>query len=63
VELPRTGECYLRDGWQEIGVTKGFSCKRTNEESDISTDIWTGRRIWDTSSLRPKRIFVRRTVE
>jgi hypothetical protein len=28
VELPRTGEVYKRDGWQEVGETKGYTCKR-----------------------------------
>src|ERR1700720_48706 len=28
VELPRTGEAYLRDGWQEVGQTIGYTCKR-----------------------------------
>lgn len=56
VELPRTGECYTRDGWREVGITKGFTCKR---EAGDSTDGYTGRRVWNTSALRPKRVFVR----
>ena len=28
VELPRIGELYRRAGWDEVGVTKGYSCKR-----------------------------------
>jgi hypothetical protein len=60
VELPRTGEIYKRDGWTEIGITKGFTCKRT---SGKGTDSWTGKRIWDTKNLRPKRVFVRRISE
>lgn len=56
VELPRTGEVYLRDGWIEIGTTVGYTCKRT---SGKSTDSWTGRRIWDTKNLRPKKVFIR----
>lgn len=59
VELPRTGELYRRDGWTEIGVTKGYTCKRVAEDVDISTDSWTGRRIWDTTNLRPKRVLAR----
>jgi hypothetical protein len=54
VELPRTGEIYLRDGWMEVGVTKGFTCKRIGGES---SDSWSGKRIWNTKDLRPKRVF------
>jgi hypothetical protein len=56
VELPREGTCYRRDGWIEVGVTKGFTCKRT---AGTGTDSWSGRRVWDTVNLRPKRVFVR----
>lgn len=56
VELPRTGECYKRDGWQLVGQTKGFTCKRT---AGKGTDSWSGRRVWDTVNLRPKLVFVR----
>lgn len=56
VELPRTGECYLRDGWTLTGQTKGFTCKRI---AGTGTDSWTGKRVWDTKNLRPKHVFVR----
>jgi hypothetical protein len=56
VELPRKGEIYLRDGWTEVGITKGQTCKRIGGKG---TDSWTGRRIWDTVNLKPKRVFVR----
>lgn len=56
VELPRTGEIYIRDGWTEVGITKGFTCKRI---SGIGTDSWGGRRIWNVDNLRPKRVFCR----
>ena len=56
VELPRTGECYKRDGWIEVGITKGFTCKRI---AGKSTDSWTGRRVWDTTNLKPKKVLVR----
>ncbi len=59
VERPRTGELYRRDGWTEVGVTKGFTCKRTGGKG---TDSWTGARVWDTATLRPKRVFVRNVV-
>jgi hypothetical protein len=57
VELPRSGECYRRDGWELVGQTKGFTCKRVSGES---TDSWTGRRVWDYENLRPKLVFVRK---
>lgn len=59
VELPRTGDVYIRDGWQEIGLTKGYTCKRT---AGKGTDSWSGRRVWDTKNLRPKRVFVKRHI-
>lgn len=57
VELPRTGECYKRDGWDLIGQTIGYTCKRT---AGKGTDSWSGKRIWDTKNLRPKLVFARR---
>lgn len=54
VELPRTGNLYLRSGWSEVGVTKGYTCKRV---AGIGTDSWSGKRIWNTTELRPKRVF------
>ena len=56
VELPRTGETYIRDGWFEVGITKGQTCKRV---AGKGTDSWSGKRVWDTQNLRPKRVFVR----
>ena len=56
VELPRTGECYRRDGWTEVGLTKGYTCKRVGGSG---TDSWSGKRVWDTKNLRPKRVFCR----
>lgn len=56
VELPRTGELYRRDGWSEVAVTEGFTCKR---EAGQGTDSWTGKRVWNTTRLRPKKVFVR----
>ena len=58
VEPPRTGECYLRDGWTLVGKTKGFTCKRTGGKG---TDSWGGRRVWneDSDQLRPKLVLVR----
>ncbi len=59
VEPPRTGECYLRDGWTYISTTKGFTCKRT---AGNGTDSWGGKRVWDKEHLRPKLVFVRKLV-
>jgi hypothetical protein len=56
VELPRTGEIYHRDGWAEVGLTKGYTCKRV---AGKGTDNWTGKRIWNTTDLRPKLVFAR----
>lgn len=56
VELPRLGTCYLRDGWIETGTTKGETCKRT---AGKGTDSWSGKRVWDTVNLRPKRVLFR----
>ena len=57
VELPRTGECYKRDGWELVGQTVGYTCKRV---AGKGTDSWSGKRVWDTKNLRPKLVFVRR---
>ena len=55
IELPRTGEIYLRNGWVKIGVTKGYTCKR---EGGLGTDSWSGKRVWNTTNLRPKLVLV-----
>jgi hypothetical protein len=59
VELPRTGECYRRDGWSLLGQTKGYTCKRI---AGKGTDTWSGRRVWNTTDLRPKHVFARRVA-
>jgi hypothetical protein len=59
VELPRTGEVYLKAGWVIVGQTKGFTCKRV---SGPSSDGWTGRRIWNTTDLRPKLVLCKRSI-
>ena len=56
VELPRTGELYIKAGYVQTGQTKGFTCKRVAGQG---TDSWTGKRVWDTKNLRPKRVFVK----
>jgi hypothetical protein len=56
VELPRTGELYLRDGWKKVGTTIGYTCKRV---AGTGTDSWTGKRVWDVKNLRPKIVLVK----
>jgi len=53
VEKPRIGELYIKAGWECIGETKGFTCKRI---SGVSSDNWSGKRVWNTDkgNLRPK---------
>lgn len=55
VELPRSGNCYKRDGWNVIGQTKGFTCKRV---AGSGSDGWSGKRVWDTKNLRPKIVLI-----
>jgi hypothetical protein len=54
IELPRTGEAYRRAGWTQVGQTKGYTCKRT---AGKGTDSWSGKRVWNTTDLRPKLVF------
>lgn len=57
VEVPRTGECYRRAGWTQVGVTVGYTCKRV---AGKGSDNWTGRRVWDTKNLRPKNVLIKK---
>ena len=57
VELPRTGEVYIRDKWTLVGTTKGYSCKRVG---GIGTDSYSGVRVWETKILRPKLVFCKK---
>lgn len=59
VELPRTGELYLKAGWEVVGQTVGYTCKRVAGEG---TDNWSGKRVWNTdkNALRPKNVLVKR---
>lgn len=57
VELPRTGEIYLRNGYELVGQTLGYTCKRGPGKG---TDSWSGKRVWDTKNLRPKHVFCKR---
>jgi len=54
VEFPRTGDLYRKAGWKEVGETFGYTCKRVG---GVGTDAWSGKRVWDTKNLRPKRVF------
>jgi hypothetical protein len=57
VELPRKGTCYIRDGWELVGQTKGFTCKRV---AGTGSDSWSGKRVWNTKNLRPKLVFCKK---
>ncbi len=57
IEKPRTGECYRRAGWKLVGETIGYTCKRPGGRG---TDNWPGKRIWNTTELRPKLIYCKR---
>lgn len=54
IELPRTGELYKRAGFVHVGNTKGYTCKRV---SGSGSDVWGGKRVWNTLDLRPKLVF------
>jgi hypothetical protein len=56
IEPPRIGKIYLQDGWEQVGITEGFTCKR---EGGKGTDSYGGRRVWNTTDLRPKLVFCR----
>lgn len=60
VELPRTGECYIKAGWELVGQTVGYTCKRTSDKLGIGSDSWHGKRVWNTDSLKPKLVFVKK---
>ncbi len=60
VELPRTGELYLKAGWTRVGETIGYTCKREDDPFQESTDSYTGKRVWDTENLRPKLVFCKK---
>jgi len=59
IELPRSGEIYKRCGWDYVGITKGFTCKRI---AGKGSDDWSGKRIWNTKELKPKLVFVKRNI-
>jgi hypothetical protein len=60
IEKPRTGDLYRRAGWQEVGETKGYTCKRTGGNG---TDSWGGKRVWNTEVLRPKLVLCKRRFD
>jgi hypothetical protein len=59
VEKPRTGELYLKSGFEIVGETKGFTCKRVR---GYSSEKWGGKRVWnkDPNTLRPKIVLCKR---
>lgn len=57
VELPRTGEIYIRDKWDLIGKTIGYTCKRIGGQEK---GRFTGKRVWDYNNLRPKLVFAKK---
>lgn len=59
IELPREGRLYKMAGWEQVGVTKGYTCKRG---PGLGTDGWTGARVWDTVNLRPKVVLCKKAV-
>lgn len=60
VEYPRIGKLYLMAGYRHVGDTKGFTCKRI---AGKGTDNWTGKRVWDTVNLRPKKVFLKEVLK
>ena len=59
VELPREGRLYKMAGWTQVGVTKGYTCKRG---PGSGTDSWSGARVWDTTNLKPKAVLCKKVV-
>lgn len=57
IELPRTGILYRKVGFKEVGTTVGYSCKRVG---GVGTDSWSGKRIWNTSELKPKLVLCKK---
>lgn len=57
IELPRTGELYLRAGFVEVGITKGYTCRRV---SGNETGKYTGERVWDRVNLKPKSVLCKK---
>lgn len=63
VELPRTGELYLKDDWTLVGQTKGYTCKRVAgqvQEKWNKENGGGGVRVWDYENLRPKLVFCKK---
>lgn len=61
VELPRTGDLYIKAGWKLVGRTKGYTCKRVGGKG---TDSWGGKRVWNTNKeqLRPKLVLCYKVI-
>ncbi len=57
VQPPRTGEAYLRVGYSQVGMTKGFTCERVKDETNKK---WGTTKKWDYSNPQPKLVFEKR---
>lgn len=62
IQLPRTGEIYIRNNWINVGTTVGYTCKRIADTNNSGTDNWSGKRVWNTIDLKPKLVFCKRAV-
>lgn len=54
VEIPRTGECYLRAGWVKVGKTKGYNLRRVSGKEKSN---WSGKRVWNINREKRKYVF------
>lgn len=59
VELPRSGSLYKADNWTQVGITKGYTCRRVSGQEK---GVFGGKRIWNTNidELRPKLVFCKK---
>jgi len=55
VQPPRIGSVYRRDGWQVVGMTKGFSCRRV--AGTAAGEKFGGKRVWTFDPSNKKLIF------
>jgi len=55
----RNGELYLKGGYEIVGKTKGYTCKRV---SGIGSDGWGSKRVWnkDKNYFRPKIVLCKK---
>ena len=55
VKPPRIGLCYMRAGWELIGATVGYECKRIKGKEKN----YNMKKIWDRSKKVPKLIYIK----